>query len=159
LRVIERDRVRIERCTGGMIAEWASLRQSLWPEATVQEHLSEAAILVEDPRHAVALLARTAEGTAVGFAEATLRHDYVNGCTTSPVVFLEGIYVHPSHRRCGIARLLCEAVEDWGAGLGCTEFASDAELDNAGSQRMHAALGFDETERVVYFRKRLEPRR
>jgi aminoglycoside 6'-N-acetyltransferase I len=34
--------------------------------------------------------------------------------------------------------------------------ASDALLDNGASHAMHRALGFEETERVVFFRKPLE---
>ncbi len=91
----------------------------------------------------------------VGFAEVALRRDYVNGCDTSPVAFLEGIYVAPDHRRDGAARALITAVEAWGRAQGCSELASDADLANLDSQRMHAAVGFEETERVVYFRKAL----
>ena len=108
-----------------------------------------------EQRQAIALLVRLPDGTPAGFAEAALRHDYVNGCATSPVAFLEGIYVQPEHRKQGLARLLCKAVEDWARSLGCTEFASDVLLENTASQGMHAALGFEETERVVYYRKRL----
>ncbi|GBQ40877.1 hypothetical protein AA0614_2124 [Komagataeibacter saccharivorans NRIC 0614] len=39
---------------------------------------------------------------------------------------------------------------------GATELASDAELANTSSHAMHRALGFDETERVVFFRKNLD---
>lgn len=102
-----------------------------------------------------AFMALTNTGELVGFAEAALRSDYVNGCDTSPVVFLEGIYVRPENRRMGVARLLCDAVEAWGRSLGCTEFASDASLENAQSRMLHSALGFEETERVVFFRKAL----
>ena len=35
------------------------------------------------------------------------------------------------------------------------ELASDALIDNAVSHGMHRRLGFEETERVVYFRKDL----
>ena len=84
-----------------------------------------------------------------------MRRDYVNGCATSPVGFLEGLYVDPARRRRGIARKLCRAVEDWAASLGCSEFASDVYLGNENSQRAHEALGFEETERVVYYRKQL----
>lgn len=38
---------------------------------------------------------------------------------------------------------------------GCTEFAFDAEPDHADSHAMHRALGFAETEHVVYFRRDL----
>lgn len=95
----------------------------------------------------------------MGFAEAALRHDYVNGCTTSPVAFLEGVYVRSRCRKRGVARLLCRAVERWAAGMGCSELASDTDLGNAASQQMHTALGFDETERVIYYRKLIAPSR
>jgi aminoglycoside 6'-N-acetyltransferase I len=52
-----------------------------------------------------------------------------------------------------VARHLCNAIEKWAAENGCSEFASDTELDNLASQRMHVALGFQETERVVYYRR------
>lgn len=92
---------------------------------------------------------------AVGFAEATLRHDYVNGCDTSPVLFLEGIYVRRESRLQGVARALCQAVAAWGRAAGCMEFASDALVDNLESHAFHAALGFVETERVIYFHRSL----
>ena len=91
----------------------------------------------------------------MGFAEATLRMDNVNGCATSPVAFLEGIYVERWARRQGVARALVGVVEQWGREMGCREFASDALLENVGSHSMHRGLGFQETERVVYFRKDL----
>jgi aminoglycoside 6'-N-acetyltransferase I len=79
----------------------------------------------------------------------------VNGCRTSPVGFLEGLFVVPAFRRRGVARNLCRHAEDWAASLGCSEFASDIVLGNETSQRAHEALGFEETERVVYYRKLL----
>lgn len=90
-----------------------------------------------------------------GFAEAALRRDYVNGCDSSPVAFVEGLYVRPEHRKADIARRLCAAVADWGRTQGCTELASDAEIHNLESHAFHQAIGFEETERVVYFRMTL----
>lgn len=113
-------------------------------------------MLREGGDNALALLAIDAVGESVGFAEAALRHDYVNGCDTSPVLFLEGIYVEPSARLSGAARTLADAVMDWGKGRGCTEMASDADLANQGSHDFHSAIGFVETERVVYFRRMIE---
>lgn len=92
----------------------------------------------------------------VGFAEASIRHDYVNGCDTSPVAFLEGIHVRPDHRHAGVARMLCRAVEEWSRSAGCTELASDADLQNEHGHAFHAAIGFEETERVVFFRKPIQ---
>jgi aminoglycoside 6'-N-acetyltransferase I len=137
------------------LADWAALRQALWPDTAPEEHQAEIAAQVARPHDTINLVARQADGTAVGFAEASIRHDHVNGCDTSPVAFLEGIYVAPEHRRIGTARMLTAAVEDWARAQGCSEFASDADIDNTDSHRMHAALGFEETQRAVYFRKAL----
>ncbi|WDR00827.1 GNAT family N-acetyltransferase [Devosia sp. J2-20] len=136
-------------------ADWAALRQALWPRHGLDTHAAAIAQILAAPKDLANFVARTADGSAVGIAEAALRHDYVNGCQTSPVAFLEGIYVVPEHRRNGVASMLVDAVEDWARRLGCSEFASDAAIDNTESHRMHAALGFEETQRVVYFRKAL----
>ena len=92
---------------------------------------------------------------AVGFAQCQLRHDYVEGCDTSPVGFLEGIYVDDSHRRSGVARALLTACEDWARSVGCTEFASDCELDKHDSLAWHLKAGFEEVNRTIWFAKKL----
>src|ERR1700722_20329703 len=130
------------------------MRHALWPEMSEAENFQETKALAEGPK-AFVRLALDGQGRPAGFAEATLRVDYVNGCVTSPVAFLEGIYVEPWARRQGVARVLVAAVETWAREKGCSELASDALLENADSHRMHAVLGFEETERVVYFRKEL----
>ncbi|MBS7704290.1 aminoglycoside 6'-N-acetyltransferase [Chelatococcus asaccharovorans] len=137
-------------------AGWLALRAALWPDCPTADHRSEIAAVLAEPQRLLALMALSDAGEITGFAEASLRHDYVNGCETSPVVFLEGIFVTPAFRRQGVARALVAAVAAWGRKLGCREFASDARADNDASHAMHAALGFAETERVVFFRKRLD---
>jgi len=130
------------------------MRAALWPEASRTELEHEAASLLVKKPAGVAFLLR-ADATAIGFAEATVRVDNVNGCSTSPVAFLEGIYVRPDWRRRGAARLLCRAVEAWASQQGCRELASDTEIQNQTSQNMHEALGFAESERVVCYVKRV----
>ena len=125
---------------------WRALRAALWGEEA-----GDPADLPKGDGNFVAL----EDDRVIGFAEAAIRRDYVNGCDTSPVLFLEGLFVDPGHRRRGVAANLVTAVADWGRAQGCSEFASDAELDNADSHAMHRALGFEETERVVYFRRGL----
>jgi aminoglycoside 6'-N-acetyltransferase I len=58
-----------------------------------------------------------------------------------------------TYRRAGIAGCLVAAVERWARQRGCREFASDALIANEASHAVHRALGFEETERVVFFRK------
>ena len=148
--------VNIAPATSADSANWAALRQALWPNS-VAAHAADIAAMLAKAGNTINLIARLPDGRAVGLAEASLRHDYVEGCKTSPVAFLEGIYVAPDCRRLGIARGLVAAVQDWARAQGCTEFASDAALDNLASQQMHGALGFSETRRVVYFRKVVGP--
>lgn len=134
---------------------WVALRHQLWPHLSIEGHRAEVKTALTEPQRLVSFLCRDSAGMAVGLAEASIRSDYVNGCETSPVAFLEGIVVDPSARRQGIAGLLVSAVSEWARSCGLSELASDALLDNTVSHAMHGALGFDETQRVVYFRRTL----
>jgi aminoglycoside 6'-N-acetyltransferase I len=146
---------RIIQMTAADVADWTRLRRALWPGTSRAEH--EVDIAAALTQAGLNLIARGDDGRPLGFAEASMRHDYVNGTKTSPVAFLEGIYVEPSHRGRGIARMLVISVEAWARQQGCSELASDTGIDNVVSQRMHEALGFSETQRVVFFRKVLKP--
>ncbi|MGE7958608.1 aminoglycoside 6'-N-acetyltransferase [Pseudomonas sp. NPDC089530] len=147
--------IRIEACQSARQPGWLPLRQALWPDTPAAEHLDEITSLLDAPQRYINLLAYAADGQPVGLAEASLRHDYVNGTEHSPVVFLEGLYVSAEQRRQGIAERLIDAVAQWGRERGCVEMASDTGLENLLSQTVHKALGFEETERVVYFKKSL----
>ena len=95
------------------------------------------------------------EEKCTGFAQCQLRHDYVEGTDSSPVGYLEGIYVAPEYRRRGYARRLLSACESWVREQGCSEFASDCELINPDSLRFHLHMGFAEANRIICFTKKL----
>lgn len=143
--------IKIELCTSVEQERWLHLRQQLWPNCPLEDHLSEMSSFGAHPERFVQFVAYAASGQAVGFIEVQIRSDYVNGTESSPVAFLEGIYVVPEARRTGIARALVAIAERWAINRGCREFASDAALENEPSHAMHRALGFHETERVVLF--------
>ena len=82
---------------------------------------------------------------------------YADGCDTSPVGYLEAWYVDPDVRRQGVGRALVAAAEAWARGRGSREIASDARLDNVVSHAAHRRAGYEEVDRVVQFRKILEP--
>jgi len=146
----------IERCTSGEDAGWLALRDGLWPQPRDLQ-LGEMAAIAAEPRRYAAFVAYGHDREPVGFAEAALRTDYVNGAQSSPVAFLEGLYVAPRARRRGIGRALVGEVCRWARALGCREVASDALVGNEASQAVHRALGFAETERVVFYRMPLGP--
>jgi aminoglycoside 6'-N-acetyltransferase I len=144
----------VKRCTSADAPGWLDLRLALWP-ASREEHLAEMALMAANPQRFAAFIAHASTGAALGLAEAAIRTDYVNGAQSSPVGFLEGLYVVPHARRNGLARALVAEIAHWARDCRCSEMASDAALANFASHAVHRALGFEETERVVFFRKQL----
>ena len=132
----------------------ASLAIQMWEDNVLEELAAELAELMKSPE-AVIFLGEV-DGQAIGFAQCQLRHDYVEGTETSPVGYLEGIFVDEAFRKQGYAKQLLSACENWAKEQGCTEFASDCELDNTGSLKFHLSLGFEEANRVICFTKKLE---
>jgi aminoglycoside 6'-N-acetyltransferase I len=145
----------LERCNSLDQSGWLEMRMALWPDATADEHRDYMAISLAQPERFLQLIMYDERRQPIGFIEGSIRSDYVNGTETSPVGFVEGVYVIPALRRHGIARQLFAAIGDWAKARGCRELASDALLENEASQRAHRALGFEETERVVYFSKKI----
>jgi aminoglycoside 6'-N-acetyltransferase I len=143
----------VERCSSLDQPGWLEMRVALWPDATADEHRGYMAISLAQPERFLQLMMYDERHQPIGFIEGSIRGDYVNGTETSPVGFVEGVYVVPGRRRQGIARQLFAAIGDWAKARGCRQLASDALLENEASQRAHRALGFKETERVVYFSK------
>jgi aminoglycoside 6'-N-acetyltransferase I len=145
----------LDPCATTHTPGWLTLRTALWPDTPEHEHIEEMTAFVAQPELYFQQLARNTEGVAIGIIEASIRTDYVNGTESSPVGYLEGIYVAPEARRYGVARLLVQSAMEWARQSGCREFASDARMQNSLSQTVHRALGFHETERVVFFAKAL----
>lgn len=131
----------------------AELACRLWPHHTQTEMQEEIEAILKQ-EDAAFFLAHDGE-SAIGFAQCQLRHDYVEGTESSPVGYLEGIYVAEACRKQGVARELLAACESWARAKGCTEFASDCELINAESLRFHLNVGFAEANRIICFTKKL----
>ena len=131
----------------------AELACQLWPDHTVEEMRTEFAEILA--KTDAAFFLAYAEETAVGFAQCQLRYDYVEGTDYSPVGYLEGIYVADGYRQKGFARELLSACETWAKSKGCTEFASDCELENTQSLEFHLNVGFEEANRIICFTKKL----
>ncbi|MDA5534158.1 aminoglycoside 6'-N-acetyltransferase [Yersinia mollaretii] len=142
----------IKKLSSANINLWIALREQLWPHHPENANRSDGKNIILSDELA-SFIAVDEDGLGIGFADASIRNDYVNGCIHSPVAFLEGIFIVPSSRRGGVAKQLVDAVQAWGLEKGCQELASDTALDNVLSQQVHEALGFKETERVVYYRK------
>jgi aminoglycoside 6'-N-acetyltransferase I len=150
-------RVIIRETTDTGDEDWIALRGQFIPELDPRQQKEFLRAFAQKSSGFSAFIATDPTGRAVGFAEVSIRVDYVNGCHYRPALFLEGIFVVPECRGQGIARAICAAAEEWGRSMGCREFASDVYIDDDNSLAAHAGLGFEETERVVYFCKPLFP--
>lgn len=133
--------------------DWLRMRLLLWTYATAEGFEPELDAILADPNQA-AFIASLPDGRRVGFLEAGLRA-YGEGCETSPVGYIEGIYVDEDMRGQSLSLRLMRAAEDWAREKGCTEIASDTWLENEASIQMHLRLGYEEMERLVHFAKRL----
>lgn len=143
----------IRKATNVDLPALAQLGAGLWPHHTAQE--LEVDFAETMAKEDTAFFLKFDENRAVGFAQVGLRRDYVEGTDSSPVGYLEGIYVAGEYRGKGIARDLLSACENWAKEKGCREFASDCELDNTQSLRFHLRAGFTEANRIICFTKRL----
>jgi aminoglycoside 6'-N-acetyltransferase I len=131
------------------------MRHALWPDADKRDLIREAEAHLDGagPLRAV-FIGEGPSGEPWGMLELSLR-SYAEGCRATPVPYVEGWYVVPEARRRGVGRGLVAAAEQWARDRGYREIASDAVIDNLISERVHLALGFEEVERAIHFRKHL----
>lgn len=125
----------------------------LWDSHSAEELITEFSETVSTDKSQFFL--KYTDDLPVGFAQCRLRCDYVEGTSTSPVGYLEGIFIQEAHRRQGYAKELLAACEAWAKEQGCREFASDCELENTESFRFHKAMHFAEANRIICFTKAL----
>lgn len=134
---------------------WLRMRVALWPDCPVEEHVCEIANILGRLADQAVFVAVRPSGSLGGFIELSVK-SAVEGCERGPVGYVEGWYVDPDIRREGTGRALIRAGEEWARRRGCVLMASDAQQDNASGIAAHRAVGFEEVEHVVLFRKPLE---
>lgn len=143
----------IRRATPADKSEWLRMRQELWPYELRENLEGDLDDLLADSDAGI-FVASNADGKLVAFIEAGLR-DYGEGCETSPVGYIEAWYVDPHVRGQKLGTELVLAAEGWAREKGMTEMASDTWLDNEVSIAAHLKMGYQETERLVHFMKKL----
>ncbi|MDP9110585.1 MAG: GNAT family N-acetyltransferase [Candidatus Eremiobacteraeota bacterium] len=135
---------------------WAAMRNLLWPDQDRSDLAAEVAAYFEGCNKFIeaSFIVRDASGLPAGFLELGLR-PYAEGCVSSPVPHVEGWFVLASARGRGLGRNLMAAAESWARDHGYAELTSDGLLGNDLGFRAHLAVGFDEVERLIAFRKAL----
>jgi aminoglycoside 6'-N-acetyltransferase I len=127
------------------------LWMALFPDDTTAPESIQSLI---DGRTRAALIVAERDDGLGGFLEVGTR-PYAEGCETSPVAYVEAWYVDEDIRKQGIGRALFRAAEDWAREQQLREIASDALIENEISIAAHKALGYQEVERIVCFRRDL----
>ena len=146
--------MKIIKVTQSDFNEWLDLALKLWADQSSQEMQQSLANILNSERE-TGFLVRNDDGKAMGFINLSLRSDYVSGATSSPVAYVEGIYVKDEYRNQGVGKYLIEFASRWALKNGCTELASDALIENTASYDFHTKIGFQEVERVVTFIKQI----
>lgn len=143
----------IQRASAADAWKVAQLAVKMWSSHTENTLAAELESLIADENAAVFVC--FADQRMIGFAQCQLRRDYVEGTRSSPVGYLEGVFVDAPYRAQGYGKQLVAACEMWAKEKGCSEFASDCELSNQQSLAFHLHSGFTEANRIICFTKML----
>lgn len=141
----------VYKATGNDSRILAEMAAQMWNRHTADDLEADIADLLNSGN--TVFFIKYTNNIPAGFAQCSLRTDYVEGAGSTPVGYLEGIFVKKEYRNKGYAKELLFYCEKWAKDIGCTEFASDCELNNIVSQRFHKAAGFTEVNRIVCFKK------
>lgn len=131
-----------------------SMALDLWPKNEYMHLRDEFERFEGDEKQMVFL--SILEDLPVGFIHVALRADYVEGADSSPVGYVEGIYVLPEFRKKGMSKKLLHEAEEWSKSKGCVQIASDIEDENVVSYAFHVGVGFKEVNRVICFIKNID---
>ena len=142
----------IKQCQKSDCLVLAELAKKLWNKHSVSELKSEFENLL---KKSTTFFIDYENNKPIGFAQISLRFDYVEGTNSSPVAYLEGIYVENAFRNNGIAKKLIKECENWARENNCKQLASDCEITNDASYKFHLNCGFEEVNRIICLKKEL----
>lgn len=136
------------------LQEITKLALKLWPEHDFDELEKEYQEIIQNENNAIFLCYDN--NKPIGFCQCGLRFDYVEGTSTSPVLYLEAIYIEEEYRKQGYAKKLINRCIELGKSKNIKEFASDCEINNIDSYLFHLKLGFIEANRIICFTKKID---
>jgi len=143
----------IDKLNSGNLDRCISLANELWPNSEYSELVEEFNKIIKSNKEECFLYSDNKNGY-IAFMQLSIRSDYVEGSSFSPVAYIEGIYVKKIFRKKGIGHKLIKEAEIWANEKECKELASDCELNNELSIKFHNSIGFKEANRVVCFIKK-----
>lgn len=141
----------IRQVTEGDFREWLRMRMLLYPEYQPEELMSEIEKIFTDKTVVGELdyvvFVHEKHGKMLGgFIETSLRRK-VSNCQSSPVGYIESLYVDENLRRNRIAHDLVKESEQWVVENKCLEFAVDTDPTEKDAMDFYFSYGFLEVER------------
>jgi aminoglycoside 6'-N-acetyltransferase I len=134
--------------------ELMRMSRALFPSQAWEEDEAEMRDIIARADSEVFVIERAGGDALAGFVEVGTR-SVVDGCSSSPVGYIEAWYVDPDIRRTGLGRALLQRAEQWALAQGYSEMGSDALLENDVSHAAHKRCGYTEVDRVITYRKSL----
>lgn len=128
------------------------MRAALWPTRTVAD--MDACLARWDT---LMLVADFGGGMLHGFAQVSERA-VVEGCSSSPVAYIEGWWVDPAQRHLSVHTTLVSTAETWASQHGYREMATGADATDDGALHERRDLGFAAVARIVVLHKLLASR-
>ena len=139
----------IHLATLGNLHDVVPMVLELWPHHSYEELEEEFTEILSSEKYGVLLC--KVDDIFVGFNYVAIRQDYVEGSSSSPTGFIEGIFVKKTYRNKGIAKALARSGEQWAKAKGCTQMGSDVEFHNNSSYEFHKKIGYKEVNRIICF--------
>ena len=149
----KKQKIKTEKLSLKNISKATKLILALWPKCTFKEEYQNCKRILSNKKERIQLVKN--KDKYVGFIYLNLRTDYVAGTKSSPIAYIEGLYIKPKYRKKGIAKRLVKFGEKWGKKHGAKEYGSDTELTNLDSIKFHKKIGFKEANRIVCFAKKI----
>lgn len=132
---------------------WLDMSLILFKDYPPEETEFELKRMTDNPKYKT-FMAKSGN-TSIGFVTVSIRTDYVEGSKTSPVGYVEAIYVDSNYRKQGLAKLLFKKGEHWTKLQGCSEIGSDTWDWNKAAQDFHQKLGFQKEDVLVHYIKKI----
>ena len=141
--------VKIIRASNENLQQLTELALALWSNNKKDLIKSDFVYIIGHLNNRV-LLAKWDE-EYIGFIHLSIRSGFVEGADTTPVGYVEGIYVKPDFRRKGVAKELYHAGLEWLKSKKCTQISGDIWINDNMCPDFYVGMGFKEVNRIICY--------
>lgn len=141
--------LQIIKASNENIDQLTEMGLALWPNNDYELMKNEFVYIIGHLNNRV-YLAKSDEDY-IGFIHMSIRSGFVEGADTSPVGYVEGIYVREDFRKKGVAKELYDAGVQWAKSKKCTQIGADIGLDNDMCPDFYIKMGFNEVNRIICY--------